>query len=68
RTLSKIIGTGLSAAFLARHRSGQASRTSYSGSGERQHLVRLIFYRCPGALLLRRADHLNRFSGHVNTS
>jgi len=38
RTLSKIVETGLSALFRARHRSARASRTLYSSFRERQHL------------------------------
>ena len=38
RTLSKIVGTGLSALFRPRHRSARGSRTLYSSFRERQHL------------------------------
>ena len=38
RTLSKILGTGLSALFRPRHRSARGSRTLYSSFRERQHL------------------------------
>ena len=39
RTLSKILGTGLSAASRAPHLSARASRTSYSRFPGRQHLL-----------------------------
>jgi len=75
RTLSKILETGLSALFRARHRSARASRTLYSSFRERQHLsaklfaasrlvVRFVFPKLPS----HRAAHLTACFRLVNCS